>query len=149
MGLAVLGCALVGFPLVGCATPDVSAPAVPSSSVPSSSSVAPTTSPVAAAPLYVERVQWVDTAKGRTLRVYPSAAGRAAASTAAGTAAWAEVVAAAPGADTASLHDQFRCHWELARLFEPAKPSWNLEQWRPDVGYRATVDAECNPGGPE
>lgn len=84
------------------------------------------------------------------LRVYPTDIGRTATGAAARTGAWREVVAAAsPAADTAAMSDQFSCHWDFARIAEPHKSSWNLEAWRPDVGYAATVQAECNPGGPE
>jgi hypothetical protein len=41
----------------------------------------------------------------------------------------------------ASLVDQLRCH----AAFAPTKPLWDLESWRPDVGYLATVAHECNP----
>lgn len=47
------------------------------------------------------------------------------------------------------MYDQFQCHWQWARLVSPNKPSWNLEPWRPAVGYDATVQALCNPGGPD
>jgi hypothetical protein len=40
-----------------------------------------------------------------------------------------------------SLLSQFRCH----AAFALHKPRWNLEAWRPDVGYTRTVLAECNP----
>jgi Protein of unknown function (DUF2599) len=40
-----------------------------------------------------------------------------------------------------SLRNQLRCH----AVFVPDKPTWDLESWRPDVGYAKTVLAECNP----
>lgn len=63
--------------------------------------------------------------------------------------AWAQVLSLARDADSPGMHDQFRCHWEFARVVAPDKPSWNLEPWRPAVGYARTVAARCNPGGPE
>lgn len=39
-------------------------------------------------------------------------------------------------------HDQLVCHWGGAGYF---KTPWNLDSWRPDVGYAATVAAACNP----
>ncbi len=42
-----------------------------------------------------------------------------------------------------SLLNQLRCHADFA----PRKPLWDLEAWRPDVGYFRTVAAYCNPGG--
>lgn len=56
--------------------------------------------------------------------------------------AWAQLVAAVPEADTASMRDQFLCH----ALGAPDKRTWNLEPWRPDVGLVAVVAARCNPG---
>lgn len=40
------------------------------------------------------------------------------------------------------LYEQYRCHLVFAW---PVKTEWNIEPWRPCVGYTATVDAECNP----
>lgn len=40
-----------------------------------------------------------------------------------------------------SLLDQLHCH----AVFAPLKSRWNLEAWRPDVGYARTVAALCNP----
>jgi hypothetical protein len=42
-----------------------------------------------------------------------------------------------------SLYNQLRCHADFA----PRKPLWDLEAWRPDIGYYRTVAALCNPGG--
>jgi len=39
-------------------------------------------------------------------------------------------------------HDQLVCHWANAGYW---KTPWNLDSWRPDVGYDATVAAGCNP----
>jgi hypothetical protein len=110
--------------------------------------LAPTTDPYPGAPL-IDHVLWTSTDRGRQLRVFPTEAGRRDFFPAAGDRAWAEVVADAPGANTPGMRDQFLCHWNFARLVMPDKPSWNLEPWRPDVGYDATVAAACNPGGPE
>ncbi|PWJ61444.1 uncharacterized protein DUF2599 [Rathayibacter iranicus NCPPB 2253 = VKM Ac-1602] len=40
------------------------------------------------------------------------------------------------------FHDQLVCHWANAGY---AKVPWNLDSWRHDVGYAATVAALCNP----
>ncbi|MCM6772363.1 DUF2599 domain-containing protein [Nocardia sp. CDC159] len=108
----------------------------------------PTTDPFADSAL-IDHTDWTADADGRRLRVYPTAAGRADTFPAALNRAWAEVLTAAPDADTPGMYDQFRCHWEWARLVKPNKPSWNLEPWRTAVGYDATVQAMCNPGGPD
>jgi hypothetical protein len=97
----------------------------------------------------IDHVQWGSTDQGRQLRVYPTAAGRADTSASGIDQAWSEILAAAPDANTPGMHDQFECHWVFARIVDPTKTSWNLEPWRPDVGYQATVAARCNPGGPE
>jgi hypothetical protein len=39
-------------------------------------------------------------------------------------------------------HDQLVCHWANAGYL---KVPWNVDSWRPDVGYPATVLAACNP----
>ncbi len=109
---------------------------------------APAVDPFADAPL-IDHTEWTDDADGRRLHVYPTAAGRADTVPTAVDRAWGEVVADAADADSPGMYDQFRCHWEWARLLRPDKPSWNLEPWRPAVGYDATVQAGCNPGGPE
>ncbi|WP_186321521.1 DUF2599 domain-containing protein [Bacillus sp. FJAT-22090] len=44
-------------------------------------------------------------------------------------------------ANTESLENQFACHYDFAKK----KDSWNLEPYRPNVGYFATVLAACNP----
>ncbi|PZE59758.1 hypothetical protein DEJ24_07555 [Curtobacterium sp. MCPF17_001] len=38
--------------------------------------------------------------------------------------------------------DQLVCHWANAGHM---KVPWNLDAWRPDVGYTRTVAAGCNP----
>ena len=40
-----------------------------------------------------------------------------------------------------NMHDQLSCHISNAGFKDP----WNLESWRPDVGYNKTVLALCNP----
>lgn len=39
------------------------------------------------------------------------------------------------------MHDQYWCHANFAKT----KNEWNLEPYRPNVGYNATVAAHCNP----
>lgn len=45
------------------------------------------------------------------------------------------------------MRDQFICHQQVVALRAPNKPTWNLDEWRPDVSYVQTVNASCNPGG--
>lgn len=42
------------------------------------------------------------------------------------------------------MRDQYVCHQQFASV----KPTWNLDEWRPNVSYRQTVTAACNPGKP-
>ncbi|MEV0366692.1 DUF2599 domain-containing protein [Nocardia fusca] len=108
----------------------------------------PTVDPYAGQPL-IDRLEWTENADGPRLMVHPTRAGRDTTYPGSDLRAWQEIRTADPAADTPGMWDQFRCHWEWARLIAPDKPTWNLEPWRPPVGYDATVDAACNPGGPE
>ncbi len=145
----------------GCGAADESTPVAvgPAPSAASAVPVAP--QPVSAAPIaaqptdqfagqpLIERTEWTDDPDGRRLRVYPSTAGRGDWFAPALDRAWGEVLDRSPDADSPGMYDQFKCHWQWARLVAPAKPSWNLEPWRPAFGYEATVAAGCNPGGPD
>jgi hypothetical protein len=46
------------------------------------------------------------------------------------------------------MRDQYICHQQIVAVRDPNKPTWNIDEWRPDVGYPETVNASCNPGGP-
>jgi hypothetical protein len=46
--------------------------------------------------------------------------------------------------NTHGLRHQLICHLAIAR----DKPEWNIEPWRPDVGYARTLAAGCNPVEP-
>ncbi|MGH3542306.1 MAG: DUF2599 domain-containing protein [Mycobacterium sp.] len=105
-------------------------------------------------PPFVDHTEWAQWGQLPSLRVYPTASGRAAARQlgSAGTdadEAWAEVLALTPDAGTAGMREQFICHWQLAELAEPGKVSWNLEPWRPVVDATTMVGSGCNPGGSE
>lgn len=45
------------------------------------------------------------------------------------------------------MKDQYICHQQIVAIRDPLKATWNLDEWRADVGYLATVNAFCNPGG--
>ena len=103
-------------------------------------------------PPFVEHTQWVQWNQLPSLRVYPTASGRAAARQLGSAGpeadeAWSEVLALSPDAGTPGMHQQFICHWELAEVFQPGKASWNLEPWRPVVDDTTMVGSGCNPGG--
>lgn len=108
----------------------------------------PSVDPYAGQPL-IDHVAWTETIDGPRLLVFPTQAGRRTTFPGSDERAWQEVVAESADADAPGMRDQFICHWAWARLVQPDKPSWNLEPWRPAVGYQATVEARCNPGGPE
>ncbi|MEV0685118.1 DUF2599 domain-containing protein [Nocardia sp. NPDC050378] len=107
-----------------------------------------TVDPYAGLPL-IDEVRWTSNVDGTRLLVFPTVAGRKTATPGTDEAAWQEVLALDPTADSPGMRDQFLCHWVWARMVAPDKTSWNLEPWRPAVGYSATVSANCNPGGPE
>jgi hypothetical protein len=46
--------------------------------------------------------------------------------------------------DRAGLRQQFLCH--PLSFVARAKPTWDLESWRPTVGLKRTILALCNPG---
>lgn len=103
---------------------------------------------------YVDHVRWVSYSGLPTLRIYPTAEGRSVAGefgkTAAQTAAaWREVLALAPDAETPGMRAQFVCHWNFAELAQPGKTSWDLEPWRPAVDDNTMILTGCNPGGAE
>lgn len=83
---------------------------------------------------------------GPSFQIEPTQAGRYTTAGAAMAAAWAEVLAIDPGADTPSMKAQFDCHWVFARAVEPEKPTWNLEPARPAVSGTEMIRARCNPG---
>ncbi len=122
-------------------TTTMAAPTTPLSTLPS-------VDPYAGMPL-IDHTTWTEGVDGPRLLVYPTEAGRREAFPGTEERAWQEVLTHSPDADTPGMRDQLVCHWVWARMVQPDKESWNLEPWRPAVGYQATVQAACNPGGPE
>jgi hypothetical protein len=108
----------------------------------------PSVDPYADLPL-IDHTTWTEGIDGPRLQVYPTTAGRRTTFPGAEDRAWQEVLTQAADADAPGMRDQFVCHWVWARAVQPNKESWNLEPWRPAVGYQATVQSSCNPGGPE
>lgn len=103
-------------------------------------------------PRLVDHTEWAQWGSLPSLRVYPSQVGRTASrrlGMAAADAAWAEVLALSPEADTAGMRAQFICHWQYAEIRQPGKLSWNLEPWRPVVDDSEMLASGCNPGSPE
>jgi hypothetical protein len=96
---------------------------------------------------FVSHASWTHPAPGWRLHVTPTVSGRnrAAGSPSVALAQAVKSAGALPFAMTAAIRDsllsQLHCHAVFARH----KPRWNLEAWRPDVGYVRTVAALCNP----
>ncbi|BBZ46004.1 DUF2599 domain-containing protein [Mycobacterium parmense] len=107
----------------------------------------------APAPPFIDHTQWAQWNGLRSLRVFPTASGRAASrlpdTIGSADEAWGEVLALSPDADTPGMRAQFLCHWQIAELVQPGKTSWNLEPWRPVVDDADMAAAGCNPGGRE
>lgn len=99
----------------------------------------------AAAQALIDSTAWLTDPKGPRLAVFPTDYGRYDAPNSARLAAWNEVIALVPSVNRNNMKNQFLCHFDFARVSDPDKASWNLEQWRPDVSYTATVLAGCNP----
>ena len=78
------------------------------------------------APPFIDHVQWAHWGDLSSLRIYPTASGRAAAAQllkppAEIDEAWGEVLALAPDADTPGMRQQFVCHFRFAEIAEPGK----------------------------
>ncbi|WP_234817897.1 DUF2599 domain-containing protein [Mycolicibacterium sphagni] len=104
------------------------------------------------APPYIDHAQWVQWGDLKSLQIYPTPAGRAAAAQLLKPPweideAWGEVLALAPDADLPGMRDQFVCHFRFAEIAQPGKVSWNLEPWRPVVDDDTMTQTGCNPGG--
>jgi len=123
------------------------------STVAAGATAAPASADPIPGPPYVDHADWVHWGDLSSLRVYPTPAGRQAASQidtlAQGAEAWTEVLNLSPDANIPGMREQFMCHWQFAELAQPGKTSWNLEPWRPVVDDAAMVGAGCNPGGTE
>ncbi|SBS76898.1 conserved hypothetical protein [uncultured Mycobacterium sp.] len=104
------------------------------------------------APPFIDHVTWADWGDLKSLRVYPTPAGRQAAAQLLKPPseideAWGEVLALAPDANLPGMRDQFVCHFRFAEFGQPGKVSWNLEPWRPVVDDETMTQTGCNPGG--
>lgn len=103
-------------------------------------------------PPFIDHVVWANWGDLKSLRVYPTQAGRQAAAQLLKPPseideAWGEVLALAPDADLPGMRDQFVCHFRFAEYGQPGKTSWNLEPFRPVVDDETMTQAGCNPGG--
>ncbi|BBY63241.1 DUF2599 domain-containing protein [Mycolicibacterium helvum] len=106
------------------------------------------------APPFIDHVAWVSWGDLKSLRVYPTPAGRQAAAQLLKPPseideAWGEVLTLAPDADLPGMRAQFACHFRFAEFAQPGKTSWNLEPFRPVVDDETMTATGCNPGGLE
>lgn len=101
---------------------------------------------------YVQSAVWTSGSRGWTLRVTPTPYARKLSSYQAGYYGWIELYnrMSYDGLDTnlSGMQDQYICHQEWATWWDPNKPTWNLDEWRANVGYARTVFYRCNPGAP-
>lgn len=91
----------------------------------------------------VRSAQWIHVEGRPSLEVVPSALLRDCGLRGVQDAAWQELLALSPDADTGGMEEQFACHV----LFAPGKDVWHLEPWRPVVEGTELLAARCNPGG--
>lgn len=100
----------------------------------------------------ISSASWSYHAEGWTLMVAPTGWARAnAGGYAVGAAGWNELYSKYKNRglnrNLDGMRDQFICHQQIVALRAPRKPTWNLDEWRPNVGYLQTVNSQCNPGG--
>ena len=88
----------------------------------------------------VRSATWGEREGGRSLAVDPTPWARQSGIVGEAT-VWAQLVASEPEAASRTMRDQLDCH----TLGANDKTTWNLEPWRPDVGFLATAAARCNP----
>jgi hypothetical protein len=94
----------------------------------------------------IARATWVSSGSGRTLQVAPTSWARLnGGSYSVGALGWRELYSKYRGSGLTTnlnaMRDQFICHQQFAFW----KSTWNLDEWRSDVGYPKTVTNLCNP----
>lgn len=96
----------------------------------------------------ISSATWVWHTEGWTFQVSPTGWARGfGGAYLAGVYGWDELYAryrnAGLNTNLDGMRDQHICHQQFAFL----KSTWNLDEWRPNYSYAATVNAKCNPGG--
>lgn len=94
----------------------------------------------------ISSATWYRASQGWTLKVSPTGWARVfGGNYLVGVAGWNELYAKyrnrGLNTNLGGMKDQYICHQQAAAL----KPTWNLDEWRPNVSYAATVAALCNP----
>lgn len=96
---------------------------------------------------FFHSVVWVNNKDGKTLSLNPKSNVRT--NKTAANNGWAALSNTSYGVgfnsyfykNKGALNDQYYCHYNYAKT----KDRWNLDTWRPDVSYAATVATGCNP----
>lgn len=101
----------------------------------------------------IQSARWVWHSEGWTMEVTPTGWARAnAGGYLPGVYGWDELYSKyryrGLNTNLDGMRDQYICHQQIVALRAPNKPTWNLDEWRPNVSYLETVNASCNPGGP-
>lgn len=116
------------------------------------------TYPVVADPYYgltlIDHASWVWHTEGWTFAVTPTFWARMnAGSYSAGAAGWDELYDryrnSGLNTNLNGMRDQYICHQVFVAVRDPGRATWNIDEWRPDVGWFQTVNSQCNPGGPK
>lgn len=101
----------------------------------------------------IKSATWKPQPSGFTLKVTPTGWARGwAGNLKVGQAGWRELYSKYKDkgrgikVNIRGMRHQYVCHQEYVAVRSPRKETWNLDEWRPDVGYDKTVDASCNPG---
>jgi Protein of unknown function (DUF2599) len=99
----------------------------------------------------ISSASWVWHSEGWTLQVTPTSWQRFWNGYWPGSAGWDELYAKyrdrGLNTNLAGMRDQYICYVQIVSVYAPNKPTWNLDEWRPNVGYAQTVNSSCNPGG--
>lgn len=101
----------------------------------------------------IKSARWSLTSDGWTLNVTPTLWARShAGSYYVGQKGWDELYEKYKyrglSTNLGGMRDQWICHQQIVAIRAPRKPTWNIDEWWPDVSYWETVNTSCNPGGP-
>ncbi len=99
----------------------------------------------------ISNATWAYHAEGWTLRVTPTSWQRFWNGYWPGASGWDELYSKyrnrGLNRNLEGMRDQYICHVQIVSVRAPSRPTWNLDEWRPNVGYLQTINSSCNPGG--
>jgi Protein of unknown function (DUF2599) len=99
----------------------------------------------------IDHATWVHHAEGWTLQVTPTGWQRFWNGYWPASAGWDELYSKyrnlGLNTNLQGMRDQYICHVQIVSVRAPNRPTWNLDEWRPNVGYVQTINSSCNPGG--